>query len=79
MIQYHQCARATVPTEVLLYNLTNAIIIHGWNRLYSLFMTKIPRLKEGKVKLSSFYYPEAHSDSSIVLKFESLADEIINS
>ena len=67
----------TVPTEIILYNLTNAIIIHGWNRMYSMILTKIPQLKKGKVKLTCFYYPEAHSDPTIVSKFESIADKII--
>lgn len=68
----------TVPTEILLYHLTNAVIVHGWNRMYSLLMTKMPKLKDGKVKLSSFFYPKAHEDPTMVLKFESLADEIIH-
>ncbi len=71
-------SETTVPTEVLVYNLSNVIIIHGWSRLFSLIMTKIPKLKEIQVKLSFFYNPEAHEDRSMVSKFETLADEIIN-
>lgn len=67
----------TVPTEVLVYNLSNAIFIHGWTRLFSLVLTKIPKLKENQVKLSCFYNPEAHEDQSVITKFETLADEII--
>ncbi len=65
------------PCEIILYNLSHLIHMHGWKRVYTFLTSKITMIKSSSVQLLSFYYPETHNDTSEILKFEILADRII--
>lgn len=64
------------PCEIILYNLSHLIHMHGWKRVYTFLTSKITMIKSSSVQLLGFYYPETHNDAEI-LKFETLADRII--
>jgi hypothetical protein len=67
----------TIPAEVIVYTLTTVVLVHGWNRIYSIIISKNPELKASGVSVSCFIYPEAHGDSTLVSRFESMARGII--
>ena len=67
----------TVPTEILVYSLSSAILSHGWYRIYSMIISNNSRLKESHVSITCFFYPDTHSDSSILVKFQSMAEKTI--
>ena len=66
----------TVPVEVVIYTLSNAVITHGWRRMYTMMTSLIPTLKENKVRVTYIYQPDVHEDKTIVTKFEMLAEKI---
>lgn len=66
-----------IQCEIILYTLSSVIHTHGWKRVYSFFIAKLPQLKNSMVHLTAFYYPETHSEDEIS-KFERMADQIIN-
>jgi hypothetical protein len=69
----------TVPSEIIVYSLTNAIISHGWNRIYSMILANNSELNESNVNITCFFYPDAHADPSVAVKFQAIADETIDS
>ena len=67
-----------VPIEIIFFSLSQLIHTHGWKRIYTFILSKLPAVKSSKILLSMFYYPETHENRSDILKFETLSDEIIN-
>jgi signal transduction histidine kinase len=65
-------------SQIIIYNLSSIIHTHGWKRVYSFFISKIPQLKASNIFTYFFYYPDSHSDPSDIIKFERLADRILN-
>ncbi|MFP3951088.1 MAG: hypothetical protein ACLFVP_02955 [Candidatus Bathyarchaeia archaeon] len=66
-----------LPCEVIIYTLSHLLHTHGWKRIYSYFTSKMPTIKNSKIKFTCFYYPETHEIRSDILKFETMADEVI--
>lgn len=66
-----------IPCEIILYSLSFLIHTHGWKRVYTFMTSKNAALKTSQVQLLAFYSPETHESQSDILKFESLADQII--
>lgn len=67
-----------ISCEIIVYSISNLIHTHGWKRIYSLAISKIPYIKGSRVSLLGFYYPETHEDTADVSKFERLADRIVS-
>jgi hypothetical protein len=67
-----------VPIEIIFFSLSQLIHTHGWKRVYTFILSKLPTVKASKILLSFFYYPETHEAPSEIVKFETLSDEIIN-
>ena len=67
-----------ISCEIIVYSLSNLIHTHGWRRVYSFMISKIPQIKGSKVSLLCFYYPETHEDPTDASKFERLADRIVS-
>lgn len=63
-----------ITAQIILYNLSALIHTHGWMRVYTFLLSKIPLLKESSVYLYSLYYPKTHEIESDIAKFEKLAD-----
>ncbi|TRO54281.1 hypothetical protein E2P71_04500 [Candidatus Bathyarchaeota archaeon] len=63
-----------ITAQIILYNLSALIHTHGWKRVYTFLLSKIPLLKESSVYLYSLYYPKTHEIESDIAKFERLAD-----
>ncbi len=63
--------------EIIVYSISNLIHTHGWKRVYSFAISKIPQIKGSRVSLLCFYYPETHEDPTEASKFERLADRIV--
>jgi len=66
-----------INCEIILYNLSAMIHMHGWQRVYSLLISKMPQLKASSVHLYAFYYPETHEEKANISKFEKLADRVL--
>ena len=66
-----------VPCEIVLYNLSQMILTHGWRRVYSFFISKLSQLKSSHVNFTCFYYPETHENSADIKIFERMADAIV--
>jgi hypothetical protein len=66
-----------VPCEILLYNLSQMILTHGWRRVYSFLISNLSQLKSSHVNFTCFYYPEIHENSSDIKVFERMADAIV--
>jgi hypothetical protein len=62
------------PFEFIIYSVSTIIHTQGWKRVYSFLIAMIPLLKNSKVNLIAFMYPDSHNDLSEVSKFEILAD-----
>ncbi len=67
-----------INCEMILYTLSSLIHTHGWKRVYSFMISKIPELKASNVHAYILYYPETHSSKAEIAKFEKLADKTIN-
>ncbi|MCX6648396.1 MAG: hypothetical protein NTV61_03290 [Candidatus Bathyarchaeota archaeon] len=67
-----------ISCEIIVYSISNLIHTHGWRRVYSFAISKIPQIKGSNVSLLCFYYPETHEDPTEASKFERLADRIIS-
>jgi hypothetical protein len=67
-----------ISCEIIVYSISNLIHTHGWKRVYSFMISKIPQIKGSKVSLLCFYYPETHEDPAEASKFERLADRIVS-
>jgi hypothetical protein len=63
--------------QIILYNISILIHIHGWKRLYSFLISNIHQLKASNVKLYVIYYPKTHSNYQEIGAIEQLADQII--
>jgi len=65
-----------IRCNIILYTLTWVIHTHGWDNVYRLLISEIPKLKKSNVQLYSVYYPETHTVEEIS-KFERIADKIL--
>jgi hypothetical protein len=65
-------------SQIIIYTLSSIIHTHGWKRVYSFFISKIPQFKASNIFTYFLYYPDSHSDPSDIIKFERLADRIFN-
>lgn len=65
-----------INCEIILYNLSILIHIHGWKRIYTFILSKIPHIKASKVSLYAFYYPGTHNNKADIEKFEKLAENV---
>lgn len=63
--------------QIILYNISILIHVHGWRRLYSFLISSIHRMKASNVKLYIIYYPKTHSNYHEIGAIEQLADQII--
>jgi len=63
-----------INCEIFLYTLSTLIHTHGWRRVYSFLLSKIPQLKTSNVHLFAIFYPESHTNKSDIVKFQKLAD-----
>lgn len=63
--------------QIILYNISILIHVHGWKRLYSFLISNIHRMKASNVKLYIVYYPKTHSNYQEIGAIEQLADQII--
>lgn len=66
-----------IQCDVILYTLSWLIHTHGWKRVYSLLISKMPELKASSVRLHCYYYPETHKEKTEISIFEKLADRIV--
>lgn len=66
-----------INCQIMLYNLSSLIHTHGWKRVYTFLLSKISNLKNSNVQLYAFYYPRTHEVESDIVKFEQLADKVI--
>ncbi len=67
-----------ISTEIIVYSISTIIHTHGWKRLYTFLTSKIPVIKMSSVSLTGFYYPDTHENSADIVKFEIMADKIVN-
>lgn len=67
-----------VPCEIILYTFSHLIHTHGWKRVYSFITSKNPMIKTSQVSLTGFYYPESHEKIADIVRFEKLADKLVN-
>ena len=63
--------------QIILYDISILIHVHGWRRLYSFLISNIQHLKANNVKLYIIYYPKTHSNYHEIAAIEQLADQII--
>ena len=67
----------TIPADIIIYTLSQIILMKGSNRIYTIMVSKNPELKEGNVSLSCIIHPDVHEDHATVSKFESISRETI--
>lgn len=67
-----------ISCDILIYTLSSLIHTHGWKRVYSFLISKVPQLKASNVHLYVLYYPETHKYKEDIAKFERLADKVLN-
>lgn len=63
--------------DVLIYTLSSLIHTHGWKRVYAFILSKMSQLKNSKVQIYCFYYPDSHENKADILKFEKTADSVV--
>jgi hypothetical protein len=68
---------STAPAEVIVYSLSNAIHVHGLNRMYATVTSMKMRLEESHVNLVCFIHPETHGEEGVTARFESMAEGVI--
>ena len=66
-----------ISCELILNSLSTIIHTHGWKRMYSFMTSMIPSIKNSSVNLTMFYYPETHETRANIVKFEIMADNVI--
>jgi len=66
-----------IPCEIILYNLSQMILTHGWRRVYSFLISKLSNIKSSHVNFTCFYYPDTHENQSEIRVFERMADSIV--
>lgn len=66
-----------ISCELILSSLSTIIHTHGWKRMYSFMTSMIPSIKNSSVNLTMFYYPETHETRANIVKFEIMADNVI--
>jgi len=67
-----------INIEIIVFTLSSLIHTHGWKRIYSFMLSKIPTLRASNVQLLCFYYHDSHENISDIAKFETTADKVIN-
>ncbi len=66
-----------INCEIIMYTLSNMVHTHGWKRVYSFIISKVQQLKESKVHVYAFYYPNTHENRTEIAKFEKLFDNVM--
>ena len=64
-------------SEIIVFTLSNLLHTHGWKRVYTFLISKITAIRGSQVQVVSFYYPDSHDTSADIVKFETIADNII--
>jgi len=64
--------------EIIIYTLSSLIHTHGWKRVYTFLTSKIPSIRFSQNLITCFYFPDSHESPADIIKFEVLADRIIN-
>ena len=64
--------------EIIIYTLSSLIHTHGWKRVYTFLTSKIPSIRFSQSLITCFYFPGSHESPADIIKFEALADRIIN-
>lgn len=64
-------------SSVFFMNLSLLIHVFGVYPVYNMLLDKMGALREEGVNLFTFFYPETHSDGSVISLFENISDEII--
>ena len=67
----------TIPSEVILYSLSNAILSYGFNQVYSVLLGMNPEVSGSNIRVMGFLFPSMHEDPSLVARFELLARKVI--
>jgi len=66
-----------ISCQVIVYTISALIHTHGWKRVYSFLLSKVPQLKASKVQVYGVYYPETHTEKADIMKFEKMADKVL--
>jgi hypothetical protein len=66
-----------INCDIILYTLSSMVHTHGWKRVYSFLISKVQQIKESKVHVYAFYYPNTHEDRAEIAKFEKLFDNVM--
>ena len=66
-----------INSEIIVFTLSNLLHTHGWKRVYTFLISKITAIRGSQVQVVSFYYPDSHDTSDDIVKFETIADNII--
>jgi len=66
-----------ISCELILNSMSTIIHTHGWRRMYSFMTSMIPSIKNSSVSLMMFYYPESHENRAEIVKFEVMANNVI--
>jgi hypothetical protein len=66
-----------ISCELILNSLSTIIHTHGWKRMYSFMTSMIPSIRNSNVNLTMFYYPETHEKRADIVKFEIMANRVI--
>ena len=61
----------------MIYNISTLIHTHGWRQIYSLILSTIPKLKDGKIITQIVISPETHENSHEVNKILLLANKVM--
>ncbi|MCW4049524.1 MAG: hypothetical protein NWE89_07275 [Candidatus Bathyarchaeota archaeon] len=65
-----------INCQIIIYTLSSLIHTHGWKRVYSFLLPKITQIKTSLTDLYILYYPNTHSNTSDIVKFERISDEV---
>lgn len=66
-----------VRVQLIVHSLSTLVHVHGYKRLYSLFLSKMPKIKSSDLQVYLLYYPQSHSDDYITNLFRKTVDEVI--
>jgi len=66
-----------ISCQIIVYTISALIHTHGWKRVYSFLLSKVPQLKASNVQVYGVYYPETHTEKADIMKFEKMADTIL--
>jgi len=66
-----------ISCQVIVYTISALIHTHGWKRVYSFLLSKVPQLRASNVQIYGVYYPETHTEKADIMKFEKMADKVL--